>query len=74
MTGWVLIVDDEEMIRENLKAYLEDEGLGVAAFESATGALFWRRTRTPGPLATTPSTPENPPHQEQPCTSSAVAP
>ena len=43
MTGWVLIVDDEEMIRENLKAYLEDEGLGVAAFESATGALFWLR-------------------------------
>ena len=35
MTSWVLIVDDEEMIRENLKAYLEDEGLGVAAFESA---------------------------------------
>ena len=27
MTSWVLIVDDEEMIRENLKAYLEDEGL-----------------------------------------------
>jgi DNA-binding NtrC family response regulator len=43
VTGWVLIVDDEEMIRENLKAYLEDEGLGVAAFESATGALFWLR-------------------------------
>lgn len=41
MTGWVLIVDDEEMIRENLKAYLEDEGLGVVAFESATHALFW---------------------------------
>ena len=43
MTGWVLIVDDEEMIRENLKAYLEDEGLGVVAFESATHALFWLR-------------------------------
>lgn len=43
MTAWVLIVDDEEMIRENLKAYLEDEGLGVAAFESATHALRWLR-------------------------------
>ena len=43
MTGWVLIVDDEEMIRENLKAYLEDEGMGVAAFESATLALAWLR-------------------------------
>ncbi|MBL8260112.1 MAG: response regulator [Candidatus Competibacteraceae bacterium] len=43
MTGWVLIVDDEEMIRENLKAYLEDEGMGVAAFESATLALSWLR-------------------------------
>lgn len=43
MTNWVLIVDDEEMIRENLKAYLEDEGLGVAAFESATHALGWLR-------------------------------
>jgi len=46
MTGWVLIVDDEEMIRENLKAYLEDEGLGVAAFESATHALRWLRDGT----------------------------
>ncbi|HAO33579.1 MAG TPA: response regulator [Candidatus Competibacter sp.] len=43
MTGWVLIVDDEEMIRENLKAYLEDEGMGVAAFESVTLALYWLR-------------------------------
>lgn len=41
MTGWVLIVDDEEMIRENLKAYLEDEGLWVAAFEAVTPALNW---------------------------------
>lgn len=42
MTGdWVLIVDDEEMIRENLKAYLEDEGLRVAAFEAVTPALAW---------------------------------
>ncbi len=47
---------------------------GWTLYIVATGALFWRRTRTPGPLATTPSTPENPPHQEQPCTSSAVAP
>ena len=41
MTSWVLIVDDEEMIRENLKAYLEDEGLQVMAFESVTPALNW---------------------------------
>lgn len=46
MTSWILIVDDEEMIRENLKAYLEDEGLGVAAFESATHALCWLRDGT----------------------------
>lgn len=43
MTDWVLIVDDEEMIRENLTAYLEDEGLRVAAFESVAGALGWLR-------------------------------
>jgi len=41
MTGWILIVDDEEMIRENLKAYLEDEGLRVMAFESVIPALGW---------------------------------
>ncbi len=41
MTHWVLIVDDEEMIRENLKAYLEDEGLPVMAFGSVTPALGW---------------------------------
>ena len=34
MSEWVLIVDDEAMIRENLKAYLEDEGLKVATFEA----------------------------------------
>ena len=41
MMEWVLIVDDEAMIRENLKAYLEDEGLQVAAFEAVTPALDW---------------------------------
>lgn len=41
MTGCVLIVDDEKMIRENLKAYLEDEGLWVVAFEAVTPALSW---------------------------------
>ena len=50
MTGWVLIVDDEEMIRENLKAYLEDEGMGVAAFESVTLALYWLRDGARGPV------------------------
>jgi DNA-binding NtrC family response regulator len=43
MTDWILIVDDEPLIRENLKAYLEDEGLGVAAFESLAPALDWLR-------------------------------
>lgn len=43
MTDWILIVDDEPMIRENLKAYLEDEGLWVAAFESVAPALDWLR-------------------------------
>ena len=39
MTDWILIVDDEAMIRENLKAYLEDEGWRVAAFEFVAPAL-----------------------------------
>lgn len=43
MTDWILIVDDEPMVRENLKAYLEDEGLWVAAFESVAPALDWLR-------------------------------
>lgn len=43
MSEWVLIVDDEAMIRENLKAYLEDDGLRVAAFEAVTPALGWLR-------------------------------
>lgn len=50
MTGWVLIVDDEEMIRENLKAYLEDEGLRVMAFESVTPALAWLGEGEPCPV------------------------
>lgn len=37
----VLIVDDEEMIREGLKAYLEDEGMEVVAVDSAEEAV-WR--------------------------------
>ena len=44
MNHWILIVDDETMIRENLKAYLEDEGWRVAAFEAVTSALAWLRT------------------------------
>ncbi|HPE71727.1 MAG TPA: response regulator [Candidatus Competibacter sp.] len=47
MSAWVLIVDDEEMIRENLKAYLEDEGWRVAAFEAVAPALRWLREGTP---------------------------
>jgi DNA-binding NtrC family response regulator len=43
MSDWILIVDDEAMIRENLKAYLEDEGWRVAAFESVALALNWLR-------------------------------
>lgn len=39
MEPWVLIVDDEEMIREGLKAYLEDEGMKVIAVESAEEAV-----------------------------------
>lgn len=46
MSAWVLIVDDEEMIRENLKAYLEDEGWRVAAFEAVAPALRWLREGT----------------------------
>ena len=39
MASSILIVDDEAMIRENLKAYLEDEGLQVTAVESGEEAL-----------------------------------
>lgn len=39
MEPWVLIVDDEEMIREGLKAYLEDEGMKVVAVDSAEEAV-----------------------------------
>jgi DNA-binding NtrC family response regulator len=46
MSAWVLIVDDEEMIRENLKAYLEDEGWRVAAFEAVAPALRWLQEGT----------------------------
>jgi CheY-like chemotaxis protein len=36
---WILIVDDEELIRDGLRAYLEDEGMRVVALESAEEAL-----------------------------------
>lgn len=36
----VLIVEDEAMIRENLTAYLEDEGMRVVAVESAEEAII----------------------------------
>ena len=35
----VLIVDDEAIVRENLKAYLEDEMMRVMAVESAEAAV-----------------------------------
>lgn len=35
----VLVVDDEEMVRENLEAYLEDEGFKVATAGSGEEAL-----------------------------------
>jgi DNA-binding NtrC family response regulator len=35
----VLIVDDEVMVRENLKAYLEDDGIIVVAVESGEEAI-----------------------------------
>ena len=41
MESSILIVDDEAMIRENLKAYLEDEGMQVTAVESGEEALRW---------------------------------
>ncbi|MBE2294607.1 MAG: response regulator [Phycisphaerales bacterium] len=47
MMAWILIVDDEEMIRENLKAYLEDEGWRVAAFAAVAPALCWLQTGDP---------------------------
>jgi CheY-like chemotaxis protein len=41
MESTILIVDDEAMIRENLKAYLEDEGMQVTAVESGEEALSY---------------------------------
>lgn len=35
----VLVVDDEEMVRENLEAYLEDEGFNVVTAASGEAAL-----------------------------------
>jgi DNA-binding NtrC family response regulator len=35
----VLIVDDEDMVRENLQAYLEDDGMKVVAVESGEEAI-----------------------------------
>lgn len=35
----VLIVDDEVMVRENLQAYLEDDGMMVVAVESGEEAI-----------------------------------
>jgi DNA-binding NtrC family response regulator len=35
----VLIVDDEDMVRENLQAYLEDDGMAVVAVESGEEAI-----------------------------------
>jgi CheY-like chemotaxis protein len=35
----VLIVDDEDSLRANLSAYLEDEGMDVTAVDSAEDAL-----------------------------------
>ncbi len=43
MEPWILIVDDEEMIRDGLRAYLEDEGMRVVALESAEEALEYVR-------------------------------
>lgn len=44
MHAKILVVDDEEMIRENLKAYLEDEGFAVTAVESGEQALHCLRS------------------------------
>lgn len=35
----ILIVDDEHLVRENIKAYLEDEGMSVSAVASGEEAL-----------------------------------
>ena len=37
--GRILVVDDEESIRRNLRSYLEDEGLRVSDAESGEEAL-----------------------------------
>ncbi|MEZ5583938.1 MAG: response regulator [Candidatus Competibacteraceae bacterium] len=39
MSPAILVVDDEPLVRENLKAYLEDEGLTVMAVSSGEEAV-----------------------------------
>lgn len=40
----ILVVDDEQMVRENLVDYLEDEGLDVISVGSAEEALNLMKT------------------------------
>ncbi|NJN45633.1 MAG: response regulator [Candidatus Competibacteraceae bacterium] len=39
MPSAILVVDDEPLVRENLKAYLEDEGMTVMAVSSGEEAV-----------------------------------
>ncbi|BFM16909.1 response regulator [Maricurvus nonylphenolicus] len=41
----ILLVDDEAMVRENLSAYLDDEGFTVTAVDSAEEGIRWLQDR-----------------------------
>lgn len=41
----ILLVDDEAMVRENLSAYLDDEGFAVTAVDSAEEGIRWIKDR-----------------------------
>jgi DNA-binding NtrC family response regulator len=45
----LLVVDDEDMIRDNLEAYLEDEGFEVIAAESGERAVELLKEEDEGP-------------------------
>jgi DNA-binding NtrC family response regulator len=44
----VIVIDDEDVIRDNLESYMVDEGLSVEAFENAELALEYLKDNKAG--------------------------
>ena len=47
-SGYILVVDDEPLVRESLEAYLEDEGFSVIGADSGEMALACIADAVPG--------------------------